>query len=117
MANAEIATMAADEIAPLRKFLGRQEIEDCLARIASGADLFDRDPCLWACRADAQIDVGGQARRTAGSLKGGRAMHAEGIGTMLPMELGPLVVIDAPKHRFSASRDRADSSYLSPLSS
>lgn len=37
MADAETATVPADEIARLRKHFDRQEIEDCLACIARGA--------------------------------------------------------------------------------
>jgi hypothetical protein len=181
MAKAQTATVPADETARLRKLLDRQEIEDCLARIARGADRFDRELYLSACHEDALVSVGGRTSPAAESFEDGKAMHAKGTvstqhclstmncdvagdiahvetyhiycarnvddtswaatgryldqferrdgvwglvfrhisvewtGKMTPMELGLQETIGAPKHRFSASRDRADPSYLRPL--
>jgi hypothetical protein len=78
MTDAETVTLPANEFARLRKLLDRQEIEDCLARIARGADRFDRELYLSACHADAQVSVGGQTKPAAESFEGGRAMHTEG---------------------------------------
>lgn len=70
--------MPAEELARLRRLLDRQEIEDCLARIARGADRFDRELYLSACHDDAQISVGGESRPAAESFEGGKAIHAQG---------------------------------------
>jgi len=181
MPSEEMVAVPAAEFARMRKLLDHQEVEDCLARIARGADRFDRDLYLSACHADAQVSVGGQTKPAAESFEGGRAMHAAGTistlhclstmncdidgnvahaetyhiycartvdnmswaatgryidqferrdgvwglvfrhisvewtGRMTPMELALQEAVDAPKHRLSAARDRADPSYLRPL--
>ena len=83
MDNAETVTVPAAELARMRKLLDRQEIEDCLARIARGADRFDRESYLSACHPDAKVSVGGNTIPAAESFEGGKAGHAEAtIGTL-----------------------------------
>jgi hypothetical protein len=181
MASPESQSFSAEEVVRMRKLLDRQDIEDCLARIARGADRFDRELYLSGCHAGAQVSVGGQTRLAEESFEGGKEMHAQGtiatlhclstmncdingdvahaetyhiycartlddstwaatgryvdqferrdgvwglvfrhisvewVGQMSTMELGLLEAANAQKHRFSASRDRADVSYLRPL--
>ena len=53
-------TIPAAEYAELRQLLDRQQIEDCLARIARGTDRFDLELALSACHPGAQFSVGGE---------------------------------------------------------
>lgn len=77
MPDTQTLTVPASELARMRKLLDRQEIEDCIARIARGADRFDRELYLSGCHAGAQSSVGGQTRLIEESFEGGRAMHAQ----------------------------------------
>lgn len=70
-------TIPADEYARLRTLLDRQDIEDCLARIARGTDRFDRELVMSACHPGAQFSVGGMVTSAEESIDGGMAMHAE----------------------------------------
>jgi hypothetical protein len=78
MANPDTVTVSADEFARMRKLLDRQEIADCQARIARGADRFDRELYLSACHPGAQVSVGGHTSLAEESFDGGKAMHAAG---------------------------------------
>lgn len=78
MANAETVAVPADEYARLRKLLDRQDIADCLARIARGTDRFDRALFLSGCHAGAQFSMGGHVDSAEATYEGGQAMHAEG---------------------------------------
>lgn len=71
-------TVSATEFARMRELLDRRDIEDCIARIARGADRFDRELYLSGCHAGAQSSVGGQTRLAEESFEGGKAMHAQG---------------------------------------
>jgi hypothetical protein len=77
MADQAAVTLPADAWARLRALLDRQDIEDCLARIARGTDRFDRALFLSGCHADARFSVGGQVTSAEETFEGGRAMHAE----------------------------------------
>ncbi|MGE3691201.1 MAG: nuclear transport factor 2 family protein [Novosphingobium sp.] len=83
MADTESVTMPAAEYARIRKLLDEQDIRDCQARIARGADRFDRALYLSACHPDAQISVGGHVMAAADSFEGGMAGHAEGTWATL----------------------------------
>lgn len=73
----------ASEFVRMRKLLDQQEIADCQARIARGADRFDRELYLSACHADAQVSVAGRTRSVAESFEGGKAGHDAGsVGTL-----------------------------------
>ena len=79
----ETVTMPAAEYARLRRLLDEQDIADCQARIARGADRFDRDLYLSACHPDAKVSVGGNTMAAADSFEGGKAGHDAGtIGTL-----------------------------------
>ncbi len=78
MTETGTVVVPASDFARMRKLLDRQDIEDCLARIARGADRFDRELYLSACHPDAQVSVGGQTKPAAESFEGGRDMHAQG---------------------------------------
>jgi hypothetical protein len=78
MTNAETVAVPAAEYARMRKLLDEQEIRDCQARIARGADRFDRELYLSACHPDAQISVGGHTSSAVKSFEGGKAGHAAG---------------------------------------
>jgi hypothetical protein len=83
MSDATTVTVPAAEFARMRALLDRQEIADCQARIARGADRFDRELYLSACHPDAQVSVGGYTSSAAESFEGGMAGHAAGtIGTL-----------------------------------
>ena len=69
-------TIPAAEYAELRQLLDRQQIEDCLARIARGTDRFDVELALSACHPGAQFSVGGEITTAEESLNGGKEMHA-----------------------------------------
>lgn len=75
---ADTVSIPAAEYARMRKLLDRQDIADCLARIAHGADRFDKEMYLSACHADAQVSVGGFLSSAEESYEGGRAGHDEG---------------------------------------
>ena len=78
MTGSEATTMSASEYARMRKLLDRQDIADCLARIAHGADRFDKELYLSACHPDAQVSVGGFLSSAEESYEGGKAGHDEG---------------------------------------
>lgn len=78
MANSDTVTMPAAEYTRMKKLLDEQDIRDCQARIARGADRFDRELYLSACHPDARISVGGHTMAAADSFEGGKAGHAEG---------------------------------------
>lgn len=77
MASADTVTIPAEEYARLRKLLDRQDIEDCLTRIARGTDRFDRELALSGCHVGAQFSVGGQVTSAEESIDGGMAMHRD----------------------------------------
>ena len=77
MASEDMVSIPAAEYARMRHLLDRQEIAECQARIARGADRFDRDLYLSACHPDAQVSVGGNTISAADSFNGGMASHAE----------------------------------------
>jgi SnoaL-like domain len=78
MADSPEITLSASEYARMRALLDRQDIADCLARIARGADRHDRELYLSACHDDARVSVGGHVSPAAESFEGGREMHAQG---------------------------------------
>lgn len=77
MANPDSVMVFAEEFARMRKLLDRQDIEDCLARIARGTDRFDRELFLSGCHEGALFSVGGAITTAEESFDGGKAMHAE----------------------------------------
>jgi hypothetical protein len=70
--------MSAKEFARMRALLDRQDIEDCLSRIARGTDRFDRNLFLSGFHEGATVSVGGAANSAEETYEGGRAMHAQG---------------------------------------
>ena len=78
MASADPATLSNDEIARMRKILDRQDIQDCLARVARGTDRFDRDLFLSGFHPEALISAGNTTSSPQDIYEGGRAMHDEG---------------------------------------
>jgi hypothetical protein len=77
MANSDTAPLSALELARLRRLLDRQDIEDCLARIARATDRFDRDLFLSGFHEGATVSVGGSTLPASETYEGGRAMHAQ----------------------------------------
>jgi SnoaL-like domain len=78
MAQTDAMALSPDELVRMRMLLDRQEIADCQARIARGADRFDRELYLSACHPGAQVSVGGHTSLAEESFEGGKAMHAAG---------------------------------------
>jgi hypothetical protein len=78
MAHSEAVIMSAEEFARMRALLDRQDIEDCLSRIARGTDRFDRNLFLSGFHKGAMVSVGGAANSAEETYEGGRAMHAQG---------------------------------------
>lgn len=74
----DTVSIPAAEYARMRTLLDRQDIADCLARIAHGADRFDKELYLSACHPDAQVSVGGFLSSAEESYEGGKAGHDEG---------------------------------------
>jgi hypothetical protein len=77
MPDGNPVTIPAAEYARMKKLLDEQDIRDCQARIARGADRFDKELYLSACHPDAQISVGGHTSSAEGSFDGGKAGHGE----------------------------------------
>lgn len=77
MADSPAITLSAGEYARMRALLDRQDIADCLARIARGTDRFDRTLFLSGCHDDARFSVGGTVSSAAETYESGRAMHED----------------------------------------
>ncbi|MFT4028152.1 MAG: nuclear transport factor 2 family protein [Novosphingobium sp.] len=78
MSDADVAPLSAVELARLRRQLDRQDIDDCLARIARGTDRFDRDLFLLGFHPGASISLGGAVNSAEDAYEGGMQMHAAG---------------------------------------
>ena len=74
---ADSVTLTAAEYARFRAMLDKQDIAECLARIAHGADRFDKEMYLSACHSDAKISVGGYLSTAEESFEGGKVGHSE----------------------------------------
>lgn len=74
---ADSVTLTAGEYAQLRTMLDKQAIAECQARIARGADRFDKAMYLSACHPDAKVSVGGYLSTAEESFDGGKQGHSE----------------------------------------
>lgn len=76
-------TVPAEEWARMRRLLDRQEIEECLARVARATDRFDRDLFLSGFHPGATVSAFGATSSAEETYERGRAAHAEStFGTL-----------------------------------
>jgi hypothetical protein len=78
MTNASSTTLGADELTRMREVIARQDIQDCLSRIARGSDRFDRDLFVSGFHPDAVISTGNHSSSREETFEDGKAMHDDG---------------------------------------
>lgn len=83
MNTASAKSIDPTRLARLEQLLDRQDILDCITRIARAIDRFDRELFLSGYHADAVIDAGAFASDPAKVYDGGAALHDEGQSSTL----------------------------------
>jgi hypothetical protein len=83
MTSAGPAPLGEEELARLRALLDRQDIEDCLSRIARGSDRFDRELFISGFHPDAVISTGNRTSSREESFESGMSAHETGTRATL----------------------------------
>jgi hypothetical protein len=78
MTNAGSAPLSAGELDRMRALINRQDILDCLSRIARGSDRFDRELFVSGFHPDAVVSTGNSMDSPDESFESGVAMHDAG---------------------------------------